>query len=199
MSNTRNVRRDKKGLFSGLTVAFAIAAIFIFIVGGTVAYFFASTKDIVNTFTPAKVECSVSESTTSGDGTLTKSSITVKNDGTIPAYIRVCLTTYWDTVENNDENSQHTILGLDAKLPDNFTLADNWFKHGNYYYYRMPIAPNAATGNLLGQNITLRVDGGNTQIIEVFAEAIQGAPAAAVEEAWGVKVDKDGNISAPTT
>lgn len=194
MSNTRNNHNERKGLFSGLTIAFAIAVIFLFIVGGTVAYFFASTKNIVNTFTPAEVECSVDEGKTENDGSVTKNSITVINEGTIPAYIRVCLTTYWDSVENNDVNGQHTILGLDAKLPT-FTLGADWFIKDGYYYYTKPVAPGASTGNLLGNSITISVVDGKAQIIEVFAEAIQGSPAEAVTSAWGVTVGDDGVLS----
>jgi len=194
MSNTRNVHRENKGLFSGLTVAFAIAAVFIFIVGGTVAYFFASTKNIVNTFTPAEVKCSVVEEKTDANGSTTKTSIKIQNDGTIPAYIRVCLTSYWDSVEDNDVNGQHTILGLDAKIPD-FTLGADWFVKDGYYYYSKPVDPQATTDDLLGTNITISVVDGKAQIIEVFAEAIQGAPEEAVTSAWGVAVN-NGVLSA---
>lgn len=190
MNNSKNARKEKKGLFSGLTVAFAIAALFLFVVGGTMAYFFASTNNIVNTFSPGHVECQVNETFTNN----VKSSITVKNTGNTPAYMRVCLTTHW--IENYTENGEEKtrIVGRTATIPDDFTLGADWVKGADgYYYYTKPVAPDASTGNLAGTSLTLATDGNFAQVIEVFAEAIQSEPDAAVVDAWGVS--KGGSVT----
>ena len=77
-----------------------------------------------------------------------------------------------------------------ATIPS-FTLGKDWVKHGEYYYYTKPVAPNDSTGDLLGTSITLQeytdADGGK-QAIDVMAEAIQSTPASAVTSAWNVQV-----------
>ncbi len=172
----------------GLIGAFAIATLFIFVVGGTVAYFFASTNNIVNTFVPGEVKCEVQETFSNN----VKSSIKVANTGTTSAYMRVCFTTYW--VEKYTENNENKtrILGRNAELPS-FNLGTDWVKGADgYYYYTKPVPPktNNLTGELLasGSSINLGVDNDNpniVQVVEVFAEAIQSAPDDAVLEAWG--------------
>ena len=61
------------------------------------------------------------------------------------------------------------------------------------------VDPSATTPNLLasGKTITLATDGDYYQVIEIFAEAIQGAPANAVTSSRGVTLDSNGNITAP--
>lgn len=180
----------------GLIVVFAIATLFIFVVGGTVAYFFASTNNIVNTFVPGEVKCEVVETFENN----TKSSIKVMNTGTTSAYMRVCFTTYWVEKYTEDDVEKTRVLGRNAVLPA-FTLASDWVKGADgYYYYTKPVPPktNNLTGELLasGSSMQLGVDADNpniVQVVEVFAEAIQSAPDDAVIEAWGA--DKGGSVS----
>ena len=78
MSNTNRANpniRKRNGIFSGLTIAFAAAAIFLAVVGGTVAYLFTSTNSATNTFIPGKVECAVEETFNTTDAPNTKTSI----------------------------------------------------------------------------------------------------------------------------
>lgn len=147
-------------------------------VGSTLAILVARDGSITNTFTPTQVSCHVTESF---NGT-TKSSVNVVNDSDIAVYIRVKLVTY-----RVNENGQH--IGGSAVIP-NFTLGNDWFKSGDYYYYSSPVAANASpAAPLIGESgISLTqqytdADGGK-QVIEVMAEAIQSAPDTAVKEAW---------------
>lgn len=144
-------------------------------VTGTLAWLAANTGAVTNTFTPGKVPNTPVEEF---DGQ-TKESIVVKNTGNIDAYVRVKLVTY-----RVDEDGNH--IGGVATIPE-FTPESTWFKQGDYYYYKLPVAPDAVSDNLLKTPITLQkyedADGGK-QVIEVISESIQSQPASTVAEAW---------------
>lgn len=154
-------------------------------VTGTLAWLAANTGAVTNTFTPGKVPNTPVEKF---DGE-TKESIVVKNTGNIDAYVRVKLVTY----RMNDAGNH---IGGVATIPS-FTLGENWFEQDGYYYYKLPVAPDKTSGNLLGTSIKLEkytdADGGK-QVIEVISESIQSQPASTVKEAWGVEV-KDGKLT----
>lgn len=180
MNNKNNAR--KKGIFGGLTFATAVTLVVLCIVGGTLAYFFTKTPNIVNTFVPGKVECEVTEKFDGVD----KSEIAVLNKGSTAAYIRVGMASYWKAADAEDG----IILGKDSVLPySDFEriLNDDWvIGSDGYFYYTKVVAPEGSTPHLFKQQITLRSDeNGNVEVLEVFAEAIQCAPIDAVTEAWG--------------
>ena len=149
-------------------------------VGGTVAYLTTKTPDVVNTFQPSEVKCTVTEEF---DGQ-TKKNVNVINESDIDAYIRVKLVTY-----RVNEKNEH--IGGVAEIPP-FTAGNGWVPYGGYYYYTYPVAPGKSPAQSLISSIQLEdeysdADGGK-QVIEVMAEAIQSEPAAAVGEAWGVTI-----------
>jgi len=77
-----------------------------------------------------------------------------------------------------------------------FTLGEDWIKGSDdTYYYRLPVAPNASTKDLLGSDMTLTEKQGYLQVVDVFAEAIQSLPEEAVTTSWKVTLDDDGNIA----
>ncbi len=152
---------------------------------GTVfAYMFARSQTEENSFVPANVACTVSETF---NGTA-KSSITVKNTGNVAAYLRVRLVTYWVDGDGN-------IVGKASASLD-ISPASGWISgDGNIYYYSSPVEPGNSTPNLLASSITLAEEDGYKQVVEVFAEAIQSKPAGAVTESWGVSIDGSGKIT----
>ncbi len=182
----RPQRNTKHNLYKIQLLIFSLLLVATMAIGGSMAFLTTKTPEVVNTFTPAHVEPDVKEDF---NGTV-KSSITVKNTGDIDAYIRVKLVTY--RVNNDGDH-----IGGTATIPS-FTLGKDWVKHGEYYYYTKPVAPNDSTGDLLGSNIELQeytdADGGK-QAIDVMAEAIQSTPASAVGEAWGVTIS-NGSVTA---
>ncbi|MDO5400347.1 MAG: hypothetical protein Q4F17_05105 [Eubacteriales bacterium] len=155
-------------------------------IGGTLAYLTTDTAPVENSFTPAKVDCTVTEEF---NGT-TKSNVNVTNTGNINAYLRVKLVTY----RVNDEG-QH--IGGTAEIPS-FTPGDGWKPLNGYYYYTKPVAPGDKPASDLISSINLTgsyddADGGK-QVIEVMAEAIQADGTNAegktpCEIAWGVKIE----------
>lgn len=168
----------KTALILSLCLIFALA------VGTTFALLKASTAPVENTFTAAKSGTDIVEEL---DGNQ-KKSIVVKNTGTAVSYVRVKLVMNWV-----DEN------GNVSATPVNITpsITDNWFEKDGIYYYKMPVAADAVTTNLLQTPITQgTAPAGYHLEVTVLAESIQAAPSKAVEGAWtAVKVDGDGNLA----
>ena len=168
----------------GRATAMLLATVMLFAlaVGGTIAWLTAKDTPITNTFTPSKVTCRVEENFNENTGV--KSNVNVTNTGDIDAFIRVKLVTY-----RTNADGKH--IGGTAEIPA-FTPGEGWVKYGDYYYYTLPVAPNAKPATNLISSITLTgsyddADGG-MQAIDVMAEAIQSVPADAVGQAWGVRI-----------
>lgn len=170
----------KTALILSLCLIFALA------VGTTFALLKASTDPVENTFTAAKSGTDIVEKL---DGSQ-KKSIIVQNTGTAVSYVRVKLVMNW--VDDN---------GNVSATPVNITVDydnTNWFEQDGIYYYKMPVAADAVTTNLLQTPITELADkpDGCHLEVTVLAESIQAAPSKAVEGAWtAVKVDGDGNLT----
>lgn len=200
MKNNRFKGFLKKAFSGRMAIVSSIVALIL--VGATLAYLFSVGKSIVNTFTPGSVDVEVDESY---NGT-TKSEIKLKNTGKSNAYLRMAITSYYKTSATIDGVEYEGVLG--SKLPTLpvITLNKNWVKYGDYYYYTLPVAPGDSTTDIFNDSfagITLDsiVEGEGeaqityNQVVEVFAEAIQSAPAKAVQEAWGVTIT-EGKVTA---
>lgn len=171
----------KTALILSLCLIFALA------VGTTFALLKANTEPVTNTFTAAKSGTDIVEKL---DGSQ-KTSIAVKNTGTAVSYVRVKLVMNWV-----DES------GNVSAEPVNITpsITDNWFEQGGIYYYKMPVAANGETTNLLKTPITQgTAPEGYHLEVTVLAESIQAAPSMAVQQSWGVGVDSNGYLTQPTT
>ena len=179
-------RRRRRNRSKTGTLLLSLLLIVTMAVGGTVAYLATHSGPIQNSFKPSFVDCEVMESF---NGT-TKSEVNVQNTGDTEAYIRVKLVTY-----RVNDDGQH--IGGIATIPD-FTPGENWKEFGGYYYYTLPVAPNAEPAADLIDSIALTgsyddADGGK-QVIEVMAEAIQSGPDYAVGQSWGVSITP-GNVT----
>ena len=171
----------KTALILSLCLIFALA------VGTTFALLKANTDPVTNTFTAAKSGTDIVEKL---DGSL-KKSIIVKNTGTAVSYVRVKLVMIW--VDDN---------GNVSATPVNITVDydnTNWFEQDGIYYYKMPVAPDGKTENLLKADspITEPADkpAGCHLEVTVLAESIQAAPSKAVEGAWTAVKVVDGNLT----
>lgn len=158
---------------------------------GTVfAYMYQHTRQENYQLQPATVTCVVQETIEDGS----KTCIQIQNTGSIDAYLRLRLVSYW-------VNSSGEIIAKPAPLPAFAYDSSNWFQGSNdTYYYKNPVSPNNLTSNLLdtdtSASIPLAVDEeGNKLVIKVFAEAIQSAPQLAVTNSWGVTIDSNGVIT----
>lgn len=166
------------GAKRSLVLVVSVLALVLAVAGGTLAWLVANSGPVTNTFTPATVSCEVEETFKNN----VKSNVNVKNTSNIDAYLRVKLVTY----RVNDAGKH---IGGTAEIPM-FTLGENWVKHGDFYYYTLPVAPDGTPAANLIDTITLTgsyndADGGK-QVIEVMAEAIQSQPDDAVRQAWGI-------------
>ena len=183
---------SEKTLRTGRVTAIVMATVLLLAlaIGGTVAWLSTNDEPITNTFTPSKVACEVQEEF---DGTV-KSNVNVKNTGDTKAFIRVKLVTY----RTNDAGDH---IGGTATLPP-FTRGANWVEYDGYYYYTLPVKAGDKPATNLTDRMTLKgnyddADGGR-QAIDVMAEAIQSVPEAAVQAAWGLSIDANGNLDVPT-
>lgn len=174
----------KTALILSLCLIFALA------VGTTFALLKANTAPVENTFTAAKSGTDIVEEL---DGNQ-KKSIIVQNTGTAVSYVRVKLVVNW--VDDN---------GNVSATPVNITpsITDDWFEQDGIYYYKMPVAPDGKTENLLKADspITEPADkpAGCHLEVTVLAESIQAAPSKAVTDSWGVGVDGNGHLTKTTT
>ena len=172
----------KTALILSLCLIFALA------VGTTFALLKANTDPVTNTFTAAESGTHIDEKL---DGNQ-KKSIIVQNTGTAVSYVRVKLVMNW-VDENGNVSAEPVNITVDY---DN----TNWFEQDGIYYYKMPVAPDGKTENLLQADspITEPADkpAGCHLEVTVLAESIQAAPSKAVEGAWtAVKVGSDGSLT----
>ncbi len=169
-------RHTKKRKINKLLLAISIL-VFVLTVGITLGFMFRETEPVDNKFERAVVSCEVVENFDETTGI--KSSITVKNTGNISAYLRVRLVSYWVDADGN-------IAGKPSEMPL-FTLAEGWQQTStDTYEYNNPISPNEFTPNLLANGTTMELaedTDGYTQVVQVFAEAIQSDPANA-KDSW---------------
>lgn len=140
-------------------------------VSATLAYFAMSASPVINTFQSGSVGAIIEEQLEGN----TKKSITVRNSGDSPVFIRVRLISYWTSGENIAPTDSGTV---------SFTIGEGWKPIGAYYYYTEPVAGGSATGNLLGSAIAMETG----QVIEVLADTVQATPAEAVQEVWNVSL-----------
>ena len=132
---------------------FAVILIFFLVIGVTIAYFSstASFENIFNTGTYKLVTTEVFESPDNWmPGDEVSKTITTKNEGTIPAAVRVSYTEQWLDDEDNDITS--TIDEGTAII--NLDNTSDWTKEGNYYYYKYILNPNETTSSFI-KSVTL--------------------------------------------
>ena len=169
-------------------------------VGATLAIMHNRTNEVVNTFAPAYVDCTINEDFDQEK----KTSVKITNTSNVQAYLRIRVLSYW-------QDSKGNIVDRPAALPSISYDTTNWIydqKQATYYCV-VPIARDADTPELLksGSVIMLensvsediKVDGvylyTNTyyHVVEFVAEAIQSEPDTAVEANWNLTIDDNTN------
>lgn len=154
------------------------------VVGVTLAFIFAKSDPVNNTFTPANIACEAHAAFPIMGG--------VKNTGDAECYIRVALVVNWVKVVDGVEM-------IYAQQPTfTFEPLDGWFlAPDGYYYYKEKVAVSAFTNALLSVESMQVIDSisppdGYTPSVKVVASAIQ-ATADAVAN-WSNAVVVDGEI-----
>lgn len=166
MKHMKRMKKKSLLLVAGIVLMLTIA------IGGTIAYIVTNTQPVVNTFTPGGVPIEINEKF---DGT-TKSDVTIKNKGNVPAYIRAEIIVTWKNADG-DVYWKKPVLGTDYNLSLNQGLnVGQWdLQSDDYYYYRGIVEARASTNPLIIS--CTRTDStppdGYSLSVEIIAESIQ--------------------------
>ena len=178
-----------------------VALLLTFTVSGTIAWLAASTGELVNTFTPGKIDTELEEEFDNQ----AKTKIVVKNaeDSTVPVFVRVSVTGYYvkDVLDaDNQPTGEVVIVEPWGGLTDG-QMGEGWLKGSDgFYYYSTSVAPRASTSNLLKSGINLlKRDDGSYPVINVVHQSIQYTPVSAVNGAWPAVVATDNGTSGTLT
>lgn len=164
------------------------AALALIAVGGaTLAWLEAKSAPLSNTFDIAEVTCTVEETFSNG----VKSNVSIRNTGTMDAYIRAALVPVW--------KSGDQIAGIPASLSDcTMDWSDGygsvWVLGTDGYYYCTEPVPAGECTPLLIDECTAGTHGDYQFELQISAQAVQALPTAAVTGVWnsavsGVKTD----------
>lgn len=193
------MRSKRKKNNKKLILLISIITILVFSAGATLAYIVTHTDAVNNTFTPSKVTCSVVENEFNAD-TAEKTNVKITNTGDTDAYIRAHIIVSWVDEAGNISSTPVNSNDYELALGQN----TGWWKPdgGDYYYYSKSVSPGGYTGTLIA---SCKLKDGVTPpeeryhlSVEIIADAVQSSPADAVKDAWGVTVDANGVISAPS-
>lgn len=193
--NGRVVRRTSRKKW--LTGIIAAAVTVCIAVGGTIAYLFAETKSITNTFQMSTVDIEIED--TVDNGVKKNVGVTNTSEVGVPIYARIHFVTYWENDKGEIVASdEQPILPFEPGAVDKdgapMELGDDWFVHDGYYYYKKQIPANGEPF-ILFESFQMENKNGLHQVLEVLAEGIQSMPAEAVGTAWGLAVDSEGNLT----
>ena len=160
-------------------------------VGATLAYIFADSGRLTNTFTPAEVKCEVKEDY----NWKVKENVQIQNTGNVDAYIRAMVFVNWMDVSTSQ--IVPTPEGGDISYEYDRT---KWVLHTDgYYYYTAKVPKDGLTTNLINsiepptlpQDVTDAANGNAYASrymlnVEIIAEAIQAEPKDVVTTYWHV-------------
>lgn len=163
-------------------------------VGVTLAYVFASTGNVVNTFTPSHVSCAVVEMNNNSQETTqvsagkvenltSKQEVQIKNTGDTEAYIRAAIIVTWKKADGT-VYAKSPVENVDYIMQLNLT-PDGWVLGADgYYYYTKPVAAGATTGMLISSATAGTDLDGYYISIEIVASAIQSNLGNDAQSAW---------------
>lgn len=183
------MKRAKHSMgFSGksLTLIISLVALCAVAVGGTLAWLFDSSGKLENKFYVPDAEIEIKENFDGSE----KTDVGVKNTGEAEVYVRVMLVETW-------RNASNQVVAKPDGAVVNYVWGNRDWVQGSdgYYYYTKPLAVGATTPNLIDSATCTVPEGAALMDLEVVAQGIQSMPKDAVEEAWGVTVGADGNLS----
>ena len=160
-----------------LLVALVAAGLLLVTGGTTLAWLSAQSAMLSNTFDPAAVTCTIDE--TFSDGV--KSDVSIRNTGTMHAYIRAALVPVWKDGE--------TIAAQAATLDDcTIVWGDNygvsWIRGVDGFYYCTQPVPAGENTPVLIKTCTANTNDDFHFELQISAQAIQALPASVVKSVW---------------
>lgn len=190
MRQIKTYSRKPKRSIKPFLIAFCVCILACAAVSGSLAWLISAPGPVVNSFIPGVVTIEVDEKF---DGS-TKSDVSIKNTGNVPAYIRVALVPAWVDDKGN-------IAAKHASLDDcNITRGDDfdqfWFKGTDgFYYCKTVIEPEGSTPILI-KSCTVKGEEHEYDFeLQVIASAVQSLPTTTVEAVWPVVVGTDGTLA----
>lgn len=197
--NSRKLR-NRKSKKSILLVS--LAAFLILMIGGTLAYIFAQSDDVNNTFIPGEVTTTVDEEF---DGKV-KENVSIRNTGNVEAYIRAAVVVTWQD-EKGNVHSTVPVAGTDYNISYNLNNDNGWVKSSDgFYYWTEPVKSedeaqdNCNTGILITSCAPIqdKAPEGYALSVEIIASGIQadgvveinGVEVPAVVNAWSSGVSE---------
>lgn len=190
MRQIKTYSRKPKRSVKPFLIAFCVCILACAAVSGSLAWLISTPEHVVNSFIPGEVTIQVDEKF---DGS-TKSDVSIKNTGNVPAYIRVALVPAWVDDKGN-------IAAKHASLDDcNITRGDDfdqfWFKGTDgFYYCKTVIEPEGSTPILI-KSCTVKGEEHEYDFeLQVIASAVQSLPTTTVEAVWPVVVGTNGTLA----
>ncbi len=171
----------KRNIMLGSAIMLAV----LLVAGGTMAWFTAEADEVVNNFTAGTVAITINDefdeiaAQNVNPGDTYAKEVSITNDGTKRAYIRV------ELVAAFDGNQPVEVAEYLDPL-----LLENWVLDGGWYYYKEIVDPTEVTANIIEEVLFNGAGMDNTYqgaefTLTVNAEAIQ-ATNGAINDAWTV-------------
>lgn len=160
--------------------------------GGTAAYMKKKTAAVTNKVIPVSFSVDIQEKTE--DGAL--KNLSVKNTGSMPAYVRIKLIINWKNADGN-------VYGVRPVKDKDYTLTipdgNGWLydKPDSLWYYKNPVAPNTNTGIFIAECKPVSpstAPAGYTLSVEAAVQAIRTVPVEDIFYAWPIDIGENGEI-----
>lgn len=196
MNSNKGRSRKKRTPYAKKILLAAVMAMLLGIaaVGTSLAFLVDQTSKITNQFVPSTVTGEIEENF---DGQI-KEDVAIRNNGDIPAYIRVTVVPNW---VDKDGNIAAEVEGDDYVIEWNLSPTSQWIKCADgFYYHTSPVEPSNATDILITscKPLVSKTDASGNPLhfeLHVIASLIQAEPSNAVKDAWKVTIDENGNIT----
>ena len=128
----------------------------------------------------------------SGVNLLSAYTYTGENAGDIPEYVRAAVSVYWQT-EDGAVLSDVPVEGEDYSIE--WGGSSYWAKQDGFYYYTLPLQPEAATETLIKSCKQIKERDGARLAVDISVQTVQSEPAGAVTDAWGIGTEADGALT----
>lgn len=180
----------------------AIAILIVCSIAVTVfAYLSTSSDLVVNSFTAAPETDPVIAETTNNPLTLKEDVRVYVGAPGYPVYVRAVILVTWEDGAGK-VHAQKPVEGQDYEIVLNNT---DWFKSGEYFYHRNPVDSDGYTQVLVDTCYQKQVGPDGYQLhVQIIAQTIQALgmtdgntgvdPKPAVTDAWGIRVDGNGQL-----
>lgn len=180
-----------------LPVLLAVTFVIAVTVATVYAYLSAQTDTVTNTFS-ADEDPSLTISENFDKQTKSDVFVQVGETG-YTVYVRAAIVVTWKD-DNGNVLATKPVAGTDYTIVLN---ESDWFEEDGFYYHKEPVPSGGSTKELIDScaPISGKTPEGYGLNVEIIAQTIQAKGTtdddgtSAVTDAWGVKVDSDGNLT----